>query len=438
MNFAESTEYLLSLGHETLAMKLGLRSTELLLESLGNPQKAYEAVQIAGTNGKGSTAVTLDSICRAARIPTGLYTSPHLISIRERINVDGQKISEDVFAKFASEVRTAAEGLLAQKGLAALPTFFEQVTAIALLAFREAEVKLAVLETGLGGRLDATTVARANTVGITTVALDHQEYLGETLEEIAFEKAAIIRPGVTAIIANQSPEVLKVILQRASECQVQAIVGGCRVLETESHPDGLFEVTFETSEDRYEHVVLALRGRHQIENTSLAIQLAESLRHKGFAISRAAIINGIQQTKHPGRLTAVTLDGGHSILLDGAHNPSAAQLLREYLDEFVGRPLTLIFGAMRDKMLSEMATILFPRADYLVLTRPASPRAASLEVLQTLAENFIPPERIASGPNVSEALKQAREVTPPNGLICATGSLYLIGELSALLADIPE
>jgi len=216
MNFAESTEYLLSLGHETLAMKLGLRSTELLLESLGNPQKAYEAVQIAGTNGKGSTAVTLDSICRAARIPTGLYTSPHLISIRERINVDGQKILEDVFAKFASEVRTAAEGLLAQKGLAALPTFFEQVTAIALLAFREAEVKLAVLETGLGGRLDATTVARANTVAITTVALDHQEYLGETLEEIAFEKAAIIRPGVTAIIANQSQVVLKVILQRAN------------------------------------------------------------------------------------------------------------------------------------------------------------------------------------------------------------------------------
>jgi dihydrofolate synthase/folylpolyglutamate synthase len=435
MNFAESTQYLLSLGHETLAMKLGLRNTELLLESLGNPQMSYESVQIAGTNGKGSTAVTLDSICRAAGIPTGLYTSPHLVSITERIRIDGRKISEDDFAKFAGEVRRAAEGLLAQEKIKALPTFFEQVTAIALLAFREVGVNLAILETGLGGRLDATTVARANIVAITPVALDHQEYLGETLEDIAFEKAAIIRPGVTAIIANQLPEALEVILQRSSECGVEAIVGGCRAIELGSSPDGSFEVTFETSEDRYEQVHLALRGRHQIENTGLAVHLAESLRDRGFAIPKAAIVGGIEGTSHRARLSLVSSNCGPSILLDGAHNPSAARMLREYLDAFAKEPLTLIFGAMGDKRLTEMAAILFPLADHLVLTQPNNPRAASVETLQILAKNFVQDEKIIAEPNVSEAFKRARDLTPPHGLICATGSLYLIGELYAVLGD---
>ena len=433
MNFAEATQYLLSLGHETLAMKLGLRNTELLLQSLGNPQKSYESVQIAGTNGKGSTAATLDSICRAAGIPTGLYTSPHLVSITERITIDGRQISEAGFASFTSQVRKAAQSLLAQGKIQALPTFFEHLTAIALLAFRAAGVKLAILETGLGGRLDATTVARANTVAITPVALDHQEYLGETLNEIAFEKAAIIRPGVTAVIANQLPEALEVILQRSSECGVEVTVGGYRAFELASTPEGLFIVTFETSEDRYENVRLALRGRHQIENTGLAIQLAESLRSRGFVIPKSSIVEGVQGTNHIGRLSSVGRNSGPFLLLDGAHNPSAARVLREYLDEFVKKPLTLIFGAMSDKRLNEMAAILFQRADYLVLTQPDNPRAASIETLQKLAENFMPVEKTSAEANVKEALKQARDMTPADGVICATGSLYLVGELCAAL-----
>src|SRR4030095_10035556 len=177
MNFAEANQYLLTLGHETLAIKLGLRNTELLLESLDNPQKSYKSVQIAGTNGKGSTAAMLESICLAAGISVGLYTSPHLVSITERIKIGGAEISKDAFARLASEVRLAAESLVASKNLEALPTFFEQVTAIALLAFREAGVELAILETGLGGRLDATTAVRASTLAITPISLDHQKYL---------------------------------------------------------------------------------------------------------------------------------------------------------------------------------------------------------------------------------------------------------------------
>src|SRR5438034_3926953 len=200
MQFAEALNYLLSLGHETLAIKLGLRNTELLLDTLGNPQKSYFSVQIAGTNGKGSTAVVLESICRAAGLKTGIYTSPHLVSITERVRINGRKIRPNRFAANASRVREAAERLLAKRQIGALPTFFEQVTAISLLAFKESRAEIAIFETGLGGRLDATTTARAGLIGITPIALDHEEYLGLNLAAIAEEKAAIIRPGATVIV----------------------------------------------------------------------------------------------------------------------------------------------------------------------------------------------------------------------------------------------
>ncbi len=436
MNFAEATQYLYGLGHETIAIKLGLRNTELLLERLGNPHQNYESVQIAGTNGKGSTAATLYSICRASGISTGLYTSPHLSCITQRIDINGQQITRSEFARLASDVREAAEDLLAAGKLQALPTFFEHVTAIALNAFREAGVELAILETGLGGRLDATTVAAAKTVALTSISLDHQEYLGETLEEIAFEKAAIIRPGVTAIVAPQSPAALAVIVKRAHECNGKLFVDRCRFSELEAGPGGLFEVTFETDADCYENVQLALRGRHQITNAGLAIQLAESLRGRGFNISKSAIVDGVQATRHPGRLSQH--HGGNSMLLDGAHNPAAARALREYLDEFVTEPVTLVFGGMSDKRLDEMAAILFPGVHRLILTQPNNPRAASVETLQTMARSLIPVGRIISAPRVSEALKQAHEVTPPAGVICVTGSLYLVGEVGAELDRVPQ
>src|SRR5229473_4017367 len=214
MTFNQAPSYLLSLGHETLTIKLGLANTETLLAALGNPHKEFPAVQIVGTNGKGSTAVTLASICREAAIRTGLFTSPHLISITERISIDGEQISEADFAKLTTQVKATVEELVRRGQLETLPTFFEHVTAITLLAFRDAKVELAILETGLGGRLDSTTAAGAETVAITSIAMDHEEYLGHSLPEIAAEKAAIIRPGVTTIIAPQEEEALEVIARR--------------------------------------------------------------------------------------------------------------------------------------------------------------------------------------------------------------------------------
>jgi dihydrofolate synthase/folylpolyglutamate synthase len=260
--------------------------------------------------------------------------------------------------------------------------------------------------------------------------LDHQEYLGETLAEIAGEKAAIIRPGVTAIIAPQPPQALDVILQRSAECRVATAVGDWQVEIEGATDDGRFTVTFETPEGRYKHVRLGLRGRHQIINVALAIRIAESLRTQGFDISHHAIVTGIELAAHAGRLEWIS--GFPSLLLDGAHNPSGAQALRGFLDEFVRAPLTLVFGAMKDKKLDEIAVLLFPVAWHLILTEPDNPRAARIDDLQRLAEGIVDPQSVIAGGSVSAAIGLAMKVTPPDGVILVSGSLYLVGEVRGL------
>lgn len=438
MQFSEALRYLLDLGHETLAIKLGLRNIELLLAALNHPQKSYPAVQIAGTNGKGSTAVVLDSICRAAGIRTGLYTSPHLVSITERIRVGGVEISEEEFARGATDVRQAAERLMATNQIEALPTFFEQVTAIALAEFKHKNVELAILETGLGGRLDATTAARADIVGITGIALDHQQYLGETLAEIAAEKAAIIRPGVTAIIGNQPPEALEVILRRCAANDVVPSRNDCLFEVEDVGRDGQMIVTFASKQNRYPVLRVGLRGMHQLENIAVAISLAESLRERGFSIPAKAIGAGIENASHAGRLEL--WPGSPALLFDGAHNVAGALALRQYLDFFVTKPITMIFGAMADKNLAEIAALLFPAAKRLVLTQFANPRAATVEILESLVAVPGAPNEVQTARSTAEAIAIAKQITPDEDLICITGSLYLVGDAQALLkqeADVP-
>ena len=422
MQFHEALHYLLSLGHETLAMKLGLKNIELLLAALGDPHRCYPVVQIAGTNGKGSTAVVLDSICSAAGIKSGLFTSPHLISITERVSIAGKAISEDSFALHTTQVRDVAQLLIDQREIEVLPTFFEQMTAIALLAFRHAKVELAILETGLGGRLDSTTAAKADLVAITPIAIDHQEYLGNTIESIASEKAAIIRPGVTAIIAPQSSAALEVILRRCESCNVEPSIANFPVELEYITSDGRCCVTFETKKDRYEHVLIGLRGRHQTTNVAVAIRLAESL---PVYVPRWAISEGIERARHAGRLEL--WESSPSFLFDGAHNVAGAQALRNYLDEYVAT-LTLVFGAMRDKNLNEIAVILFDAASQLILTRADNERAATIDQLREIASHVVDPGKICTADSVRQAVRVALDITPPNGVVCFTGSLYLIGE----------
>jgi dihydrofolate synthase / folylpolyglutamate synthase len=401
MTFEGAVQYLLSLGHETLTMKLGLRNTELLLSALDNPERAFPSVQIAGTNGKGSTAAMLDSICRAAGIKCGLYTSPHLVSITERIRVSGEAIVPEEFAACATTVREVSEQLRRDKLIEALPTFFEQLTAIALLAFRRAGIELAILETGLGGRLDSTTAANAHIVAITQIAMDHEEYLGHTLESIASEKAAIIRPGVEAVIAPQRPEAMAVLLKRCAETGVVPILAD--------------------SVKGFENVRLGLRGRHQIDNAAVGIRLAELL-----GISHSEIVSGLENAQHPGRLELIPHKP--DFLLDGAHNPAGCESLRAHLEEFGTQPLTLVFGAMRDKQLDQIGEILFPVADVLILTPIANLRSASIEILRPIAGRFARGAVIETNSS-AEALRVAVARTSPEGLICIAGSLYLIGEV---------
>ncbi|HKU77779.1 MAG TPA: cyanophycin synthetase, partial [Pyrinomonadaceae bacterium] len=272
---------------------------------------------------------------------------------------------------------------------------------------RNARVELAILETGLGGRLDSTTAANASIVGITSIGFDHEEYLGHTIESIAAEKAAIIRPGVRAVIARQSEHAaLDVLLKRCEQVSVTPV-----------HADA-------------QRVEIGLRGKHQLDNAAVAIALAELLREEGFAISRSAIVDGLKSANHPARLELIP--NKPSFLIDGAHNPAGAQSLRAYLDEFAVRPLTLVFGAMRDKQLEQMGEILFPVADTLILTTIDHPRTASTDTLQTIARRFAK-GTVLSSESSAEALRIAIANTPVEGLICIAGSLYLAGEIRPLI-----
>lgn len=426
MNFQESLKYLYGLGNEVLAMKLGLENIRKVLDALGNPEKNYLKVQVAGTNGKGSTCAFLESICVAAGIEVGMTTSPHLISITERVKINGREISEKDFARHAAQIREISEKLVETGELESVPTFFEQVTAIAFTAFAEAKVELAILETGLGGRFDATTAANAEIVAITPIDFDHQNILGNSLAEIAAEKAAIIRENTKAIIALQKNEAEKVIYGKCRESGVDPIWAIPDVQIIEDLGGGLHFLNFKTPETNYK-IELWMRGRHQWTNANLAIRIAEILRDFKIKISKENIEIGIETAKHNGRLEFYK-----NILFDGAHNVSGAKALKDFLDEFINQPIIMVFGAMRDKDLTEIGEILFPKAEMLILTKSENPRSMETsELVKFVPENF-DKEKVIVTETVEEALKIAPSYAI-KGIICVTGSLYLVGEAQKIL-----
>ena len=409
-------------------MKLGLEKIRKLLAALGNPEKEYLKVQIAGTNGKGSVCAFLKAICLEAGIRAGVYTSPHLISITERINIGGVDITEDEFAKFASLVRETAERLFDAGEIDGVPTFFEQVTAIALLAFAEAKVEFAILETGLGGRLDATTAANAEIAAITRIDVDHQEYLGNTLAEIAAEKAAIIDGAIDVVLGAQRPDVFTVLPERCLANSVEPITGGGEFDWTLRKGSRSGSVKLETNLISFNEFELGLKGEHQIENAQVAVSLSQVLHYGYVDLADEAVFLGLQGAHHPGRLE---FEG--RFLFDGAHNVGGAKALRAFLEEFVIGPITLIFGAMNDKAVRGMAEILFSKADRLILTAVDNPRAMSAaEIAEQLPDGFDRSKIILTN-STDEALKKATEVSSDGDVIVVTGSLYLVGEAKRLL-----
>ncbi len=437
MNFAESLDYLYGLGYELSVKKFGLENTFKLLKALENPEKNYLKIQIAGTNGKGSTCAFLESICGSAEIKTGKYTSPHLVSITERIQIDGAEISEEKFAEYATLVRKVSENLVESGELEALPTFFEQVTAIALRIFADEKVELSILETGLGGRFDATTATNAEIVAITPIDLDHQNILGNTLMEIASEKAAIIREDTKVFVALQKKEAESVILRKCEEKGIEPTFVFSQFQITEVFDDwGVFpcpvEIDLKINSKYYRKIRLKMLGKHQYENAALAVVIAESLNECGFKINETSIKNGLEDTTHKGRLEFYK-----GILFDGAHNISGAEALREYLDESIKMPITMIFGAMKEKDLTEIAEILFPKAETLILTKPDNPR--SMEVSELL--KFVPKDLNAENIKITETVEESLKIAPyyaTKGLILVTGSLYLVGEAQKILQNQSE
>ena len=434
MNYEASVRYLLSLGSElaaptqAAAAKFDLENITVLAERLGRPDRAYPSAHIAGTNGKGSTAAFLESILRQAGFRTGLNTSPHLEKINERIRVNGDEISDDTFADTFTRIHFLIEELLAAGKLRAHPTYFECVTAMAFEYFARERVEFAVFEVGLGGRLDATNILSPVVTIITRIDFDHENFLGHSLAEIAAEKAGILKPGVPLVLSEQRPEAREVILSRAKEL-------GCPIIEPlkifrvdlESMQNGNVSArVLETNSGRVFELVPSLPGRFQLENALNAVAAAGLLQDRSFQISDDAIIQAIANTVWPGRLEK--LQPAPDVYLDGAHNPSAARELAHFLEQnFSGRKIWLIYAALRDKAVDEVAGLLFSHAAEVIFTAPRISRAVSAPQLAEIAGHHA--ARFSVIPDAERAFEHALAQAGREDAIFITGSLYLVGQL---------
>jgi dihydrofolate synthase/folylpolyglutamate synthase len=434
MNYDSAVRYLLSLGRElaaptqAAAAKFDLENIGALAERLGRPDRAYASAHIAGTNGKGSTAAFLESILRQAGFRTGLNTSPHLEKINERIRISGEEISDEDFAETLTWIQTIAEELLAAGKLRAHPTYFECVTAMAFEYFARERVEFGVFEVGLGGRLDATNILSPVVTIITRIDFDHENFLGHSLREIASEKAGILKPSVPAVVAEQRTEVREVILARAKElnCPVIAPAESFRI-DSESIEDGCVRarVTEIASEASFE-IAPRLPGRFQLLNALSAVAAARVLSDRGFSIPNEAVANGIASATWPGRLEK--LQSHPDVYLDGAHNPSAARELSTFLEQnFAGRKIWLLYGALRDKAVDEVAGVLFPHAAEVIFTEPRTPRSISAKQLAEIAGHHA--TSFAVIPSAEDAFDRVLSRAAPGDAIFITGSLYLVGQL---------
>lgn len=445
MSYDTAIARMFALGHElahTASHKFDLAHMRALLAALQHPEKRFPAVLIAGTNGKGSTAATLASILRASGLRTGLYTSPHLVRINERIRINGEPIDDGTFARLHDLVDRTAERLVEKGELPWHPSFFEMLTAIAFEYFERQEVELAVLEVGMGGRLDATNVVAPRVSIITDISLDHQKFLGNTVREIAREKAGIIHPGGVVVTLPQQPEandvIGNVILSQGARA-VNAVPYVPPISPAAARTEHRVAGNGVTGHfvSRYPLQVMGkeilvetpLLGRHQLRNVALAVAAAEELKNQGFAITPESIERGIRDTHWPGRFQVIpATEDSPEIVLDVAHNPAGAWALRAVLSAcYEDRPLTFVFGAMRDKAIGEIAEILFPLAEHVVATRADNPRSASSsEIRQAAVRTSVD---ILETSDVPTALARAINVAGPEGLVVITGSIYIVGEV---------
>ena len=444
MSYETAVARMFALGHElaqTPSHKFDLEHMRVLLQEMDHPERRFHCVLIAGTNGKGSTAATLASILRSSGLKTGLYTSPHLVRMNERIRVNGEEISDDDFAALQGEVDRIAERLVERAELPWHPSFFEMMTAIAFEHFAREKVDLAVLEVGMGGRLDATNVVDARVSVITDISLDHQKFLGNTVGEIAREKVGIIRSGGAVVTLPQQPEANDVIGNTILELGARAVnavpyvppvsPASTQYLVPSTNGDAGYVYRYPLQVMGQQILVeTPLLGRHQLRNRALAIAAAVELNQQGFSgITAESIQRGIRETRWPGRFQVIAArPGWPEVVIDVAHNPAGAWALRSALSErYEDRPLIFVFGAMRDKAISEMAEILFPLAERVIATRPENPRAASPEEIQHAGART--GTEIEAVEDVRSAVERARVLASEAAVMVISGSIYLVGEV---------
>ncbi|HEX4486697.1 MAG TPA: folylpolyglutamate synthase/dihydrofolate synthase family protein [Terriglobales bacterium] len=435
MNYDEALQSLFTLGRELAAPrqarleKFGLNNVSILAEELGKPHRAIPCAHIAGTNGKGSTAAMLESILRDAGFRTGLYTSPHLESINERIRIDGQNISDEDFAANWTRIHGAIERLMASGKLGGHPTFFECVTAMAFVAFADHRVDFSIYEVGMGGRFDATNIVHPEIGVITPIDFDHENFLGHSIEEIAGEKAGIIKPGMWIVSSVTRPEALQVV---ARQCQAVGAklfnVDELWSLDRVESRAGLYRASITSRHSPSTSMVIApsLPGEFQIRNALAAVTAAQLLADRGMAITNENIERGVTTTRWPGRLEH--LSEHPDVYLDGTHNPAGArELARFWEDNFKDRKIFLVYGAMRDKAVDEIAGQLFPFVETAILTAPRQPRAISASLLGEMTRHFAKNALVI--PDAYDALEAALHMASPEDAVFATGSLFLVGEL---------
>lgn len=422
MTFPDTVEYLYSIGNEIKSAKLGLERMETLLRGLGKPHKAFKSIHVAGTNGKGSTCAMIESGLRACKVKTGLYTSPHLVSPVERIQVNGRPVAEIEFLSAFSEVHKEAEALLAAGRIDMHPTYFETVTAMAFVFFRRVKVEVAVIEVGLGGRLDATNLVTPAMSVITSIDFDHEAWLGSSLEAIAGEKAGIIKQGVPVTIAPQRYEAAETLLiERAAQFRAPAALvrlsrGGVIDLNAQGSKVMVAGRGFACWVD------VPFAGEHQADNAATA---AVALLNLGYPLQSVRF--GIKCAVWPGRLERVARDP--DVILDGAHNPAGVRSLAAYITRFFAdRKVWLIYATMRDKSVDEIGDTLIPEATEVILTQVDSERALRPEAMLELFSH----PRMRTAARLADALAIVRAEAKPEDVVFITGSLYLVGEARPL------
>jgi len=452
LSYETAVAQMYALGHELAspAHKFDLAHMRVLLAALGNPERRFASVLVAGTNGKGSTSATLAAILQASGLKSALYTSPHLVRINERIRLDGVAISDDEFALLHDLVGRTAERLVGEGDLPWHPSFFEMLTAMAFEYFARSRPDIVVLEVGMGGRLDATNVADPRLSVITDISLDHQKFLGNTLREIAREKAGIIRRRGVVVTLPQMAEANEVIGHAILDLGARPANAVPYVPPVSPGSDSFWRAAREPltaqgaevraqdpgKRQRYPLAVLGeeimvespLVGRHQLRNVALAIAAAVELREQGFAqITARSIERGIRETRWPGRFQAVRVPGRPEFVLDVAHNPAGAWALRATLSaEYPERPVTMVFGVLRDKAVAEITEILFPIAERVIATHADNPRSAAVAEIREAARRIS--AEIEQAETVAEALEKAEPAAGPDGLVVVTGSIYIVGE----------